>query len=61
MKTTKIINYKGYKIEVCENESYIYLNGALMGCTYTDDNKNNSEEKAKKRIDNNKINLLSNN
>lgn len=57
----KTAEYKGYKIKTDINgDSYIYRNNILKGCTHSDDNKNNSEKKAKKRIDNNKVNMLNN-
>jgi len=53
-----MINYKQYTIKTTGNESYIYEGSTLRGCTFSDHNKNNSEEKAKKRIDENRINNL---
>ena len=65
MKTT---NYKGFKIETFNGTSYIFLNDSLKGCTSTDyitDEPggieigiNNSEEKARKRIDSGKVNFI---
>ena len=64
----KAIVYKGYNIVTDEGgNSYIYDNGELKGATHTDylvndsfvsKPKNNSEKKAKLRIDNNKLNNL---
>ena len=60
MKT--IIDYKGYIIETRNGSSFIYLphhkNAHLAGCTHSDLTENNSEMKAKLRIDSGKINLL---
>jgi hypothetical protein len=54
----KAITYKGFKIETTNGSSYIYLNGELLGCTHSDYRLDNSADKAKKRIDNNTINLV---
>lgn len=55
----KNITCKGLTIETdTQGNSYIYKDGELKGCTHTDDNKNNSEQKAKLRIDSGKLNLL---
>ena len=50
--------YKSYTIETINGSTYIYKNNTLMGCTHSDLKLNNSEDKAKIRIDNNKVNLL---
>jgi hypothetical protein len=50
-----MITYKKYQIETINGSSYIYLNSVLMGCTHSDLNLNNSEEKAMKRIDKNNL------
>jgi hypothetical protein len=54
----KAITYKGFKIETTNGSSYIYLDGELLGCTHSDHRLDNSADKAKKRIDNNTINLV---
>lgn len=56
MKT--VTNYKNYTIETINGSSYIRLEGEFVGCTHSDLKLNNSEDKAKIRIDNNKVNLL---
>lgn len=60
MNTT---NYKGFNIQTKNGSSFIYQNGELKGCTHTDYSidkpKDNSEEKAKIRIDNKKLNNIS--
>ena len=54
MKTS----YKNYEIETTNGSSFIYLDGILKGCTHSDLKLNNSELKAKKRIDDNKLNMV---
>ena len=57
--------YKGYFVTTEENNSRIYKNDELVGCTTSDvkyDEENtpiyNSEAKAKARIDNGRVNIL---
>jgi len=50
--------YKGYKIEVTETSAMIYKDGNLVGCTFTDESKGNQLEKAKQRIDTNRLNNI---
>ena len=50
--------YKTYIIQTIGNSSFINKDGQLIGATYSDEGKNNSIEKAKKRIDNGKVNLI---
>jgi hypothetical protein len=57
-KPTSIIHYKGYQIENYDTDfgsSLIYKDGELSGCTHSDEGKNNSELKAKYRIDTNQL------
>jgi hypothetical protein len=66
-KKMKTVNYKEYRIETDNGSSFIYRKGEsniflFVGATHTDYDadkpRDNSEEKAKKRIDFGEVNLL---
>ena len=50
--------YKSYQLQTNENSTMIYKDGKLVGATYTDEGKNNSEIKAIERIDKGMVNYI---
>ncbi len=52
------MKYKGYTLETINGSTYIYKDNDLKGCTHSDLKLNNSEEKAKIRIDKGKVKLI---
>ena len=48
-------NYKGYTIESYDSSAFIYKDGELIKCVASDYPKDNALDKAKKRIDDNKL------
>jgi len=53
------MKYKGYILQTINGSTYIYKGSELMGCAHSDLKLNNSEEKAKVRIDKGKVNTIS--
>lgn len=52
------MKYKGYALQTVNGSTYIYKGSELMGCTHSDLKLNNSEVKAKIRIDKGQLNII---
>jgi len=50
--------YKGYTLQTVNGSTYIYKDNELKGCTHSDLRLDNSEDKAKIRIDSGKLKLI---